>query len=102
MLAPFAPHLAEELWETLGHRDSVFRRSWPVADATLARADTVEVVVQVNGKVRSRQHVPRGTAEDRLKEQALSDPRIQSWTAGKTVRKVIVVPDKLVNIVVSS
>ncbi|HWU38538.1 MAG TPA: class I tRNA ligase family protein, partial [Candidatus Acidoferrum sp.] len=101
MLAPFAPHLAEELWESLGHRDSIFRQAWPVADAALARADTVEVVVQVNGKVRSRQHVPRGTAGDRLQEQALSDPRIQCWTAGKTVRKVIVVPDKLVNIVVS-
>ncbi|MFI5339397.1 MAG: leucine--tRNA ligase [Candidatus Methylomirabilales bacterium] len=102
MLAPFAPHLAEELWETLGHRGSIFRQPWPVADAALAQADTVEVVVQVNGKVRSRQHVPRGMAEDRLKELALLDPRIQSWTAGKAVRKVVVIPDKLVNIVVSS
>jgi len=102
MLAPFAPHLAEELWETLGHRESIFRQPWPVADAALARAETVEVVVQVNGKVRSRQHIPRGTGEDRLKELALLDPRIQSWTAGKAVRKVVVIPDKLVNIVVSS
>jgi leucyl-tRNA synthetase len=67
----------------------------------LAQAETVEVVVQVNGKVRSRQRVPRGTGEDRLKELALSDPRIHSWTAGKGVRKVVVIPDKLVNIVVS-
>ena len=102
MLAPFAPHLAEELWETLGHRESIFRQPWPVADAALAQAETVEVVVQVNGKVRSRQHIPRGTGEDRLKELALLDPRIQSWTAGKAVRKVVVIPDKLVNIVVSS
>ncbi|MGD0264912.1 MAG: leucine--tRNA ligase [Candidatus Methylomirabilota bacterium] len=102
MLAPFAPHLAEELWETLGHRGSIFRQPWPVADAVLAQADAVEVVVQVNGKVRSRQHVPRGTAEDRLKTLALDDPRIQAWTAGKAVRKVVVIPDKLVNIVVSS
>lgn len=102
LLAPFAPHLVEELWEMLGHRDSIFRRPWPVADKALAQADTVEVVVQVNGKVRSRQHVPRGMAEDRLKEQALLDPRIQSWTGGKAVRKVVVIPDKLVNIVVSS
>jgi leucyl-tRNA synthetase len=102
MLAPFAPHLAEELWEMLDHRESIFRRPWPVADPALARAETVEVVVQVNGKVRSRQHVPRGTAEDCLRELALTDPRIQPWTGGKAVRKVIVIPDKLVNIVVAS
>ncbi len=102
LLAPFAPHLAEELWEMLGHRESIFRRPWPVADAGLARAETVEVVVQVNGKVRSRQHVPRGTAEERLRQLALSDPRIQPWTAGRSLRKVVVIPDRLVNIVVSS
>ncbi|MBI2563703.1 MAG: class I tRNA ligase family protein, partial [candidate division NC10 bacterium] len=102
MLAPFAPHLAEELWEMLGHRESIFRRPWPVADAALAQAETVEVVVQVNGKVRSRQHVPRGTAEDRLRTLALADPRVQPWTGGKAVRKVVVIPDKLVNIVVTS
>ena len=101
MLAPFAPHLAEELWEMLGHRESIFRQPWPVADATLAQAETVEVVVQVNGKVRSRLQVPQGTTEDRLREMALADERVQSWTAGKTVRKVVVVPDKLVSVVVS-
>jgi leucyl-tRNA synthetase len=68
----------------------------------LAQADTVEVVVQVNGKVRSRQHVARGIGEDRLRELALQDARIQPWTTGKTVRKVIVIPEKLVNIVVTS
>ena len=101
MLAPFAPHLAEEIWETLGHRESVFRQPWPAANEALARAETVEVVVQVNGKVRSRQRVSRGIAEERLREAALQDPRIQAWTAGKAVQKVIVIPDKLVNIVVS-
>jgi leucyl-tRNA synthetase len=102
MLAPFAPHLAEEGWELLGHRESIFRQPWPVADAVLAQADTVEVVVQVNGKVRSRQQVPRGTGEDRLRALALADPRIQPWTGGKAVRKVVVIPDKLVNIVVAA
>jgi leucyl-tRNA synthetase len=101
MLAPFAPHLAEELWETLGQRESIFRQPWPVADATLAQAETVEVVVQVNGKVRGRLQVPRGTLEDRLREMALADARVQSWTANKTLRKVVVVPDKLVSLVVS-
>jgi leucyl-tRNA synthetase len=102
MLAPFAPHLAEELWEMLGHRGSIFRQVWPVANPVLAQQETVEVVMQVNGKVRSRQHVPRGTVQDRLRDLALSDSRVQSWIGGKTVRKVIVIPDRLVNIVVGS
>jgi leucyl-tRNA synthetase len=102
MLAPFAPHLAEELWEMLGHRGSIFREVWPVANPDLAQQETVEVVVQVNGKVRSRQHVTRGTAQDRLRELALSDSRVQPWIGGKAVRRVIVIPDRLVNIVVGS
>ena len=100
LLAPFAPHLAEELWERLGRRDSVFRQAWPVADPALAQADTVEVVVQVNGKVRARLSVGRGTAEDRLRALALSEGKIQPWIEGKTVKKAVVVPDKLVNLVV--
>jgi leucyl-tRNA synthetase len=100
LLAPFAPHLAEELWERLGRRDSVFRQAWPVADPALAQADTVEVVVQVNGKVRARLSVGRGTAEDRLRALALSEGKIQPWIEGKTVKKAVVVLDKLVNLVV--
>jgi leucyl-tRNA synthetase len=100
MLAPFAPHLAEELWEMLGHRESIFRQPWPTADRALAQEETVEVVVQVNGRVRSRQHVPRGTGEERLRHLALTDPRIQPWIGGKATRRVVVIPDKLVNIVV--
>ncbi|HSB80399.1 MAG TPA: class I tRNA ligase family protein, partial [Candidatus Methylomirabilis sp.] len=102
MLAPFAPHLAEELWELLGHRESIFRVPWPTADQALAREEAVEVVIQVNGRVRARLHVPRGMGEDRLKLLALEDARTRQWTQGKSVRKVIVVPDKLVNVVVAS
>jgi leucyl-tRNA synthetase len=101
LLAPFAPHLAEELWEMLGRAESVFRQPWPVADAELAREDTVEVVVQVNGKVRSRLQVARGTREAELRTLALGDPRIQPWLAGQTLRRAVVVPDRLVNIVVA-
>ena len=101
LLAPFAPHLAEELWEALGNTQSVFRQAWPAADAELAREGMVEVVVQVNGKVRSRLHVARGAGEAELRGLALADLRVLPWLAGQTVRRAIVVPDRLVNIVVS-
>jgi len=101
MLAPFAPHMAEELWEMLGRTASVFRESWPTADPALALEDQVEVVVQVNGKVRARLQVARGQAEEQLKTCALGEPRIRPWVEGRTVRKVIVIPEKLVNIVVA-
>jgi len=101
MLAPFAPHVAEELWEMLGGRESVFRQSWPAADAALAAEDSLEIVVQVNGKVRGRLQVPRGTPEAELRSRALAEPRVQGWVEGRTIRKLIVVPEKLINIVVA-
>ncbi len=101
MLAPFAPHLAEELWEMLGRTASVFREPWPTADAALALEEQVEVVVQVNGKVRARLQVARGQAEEQLRALALGEPRIRQWIEGRTVRKAVVIPDKLVNIVVA-
>jgi leucyl-tRNA synthetase len=101
LLAPFAPHLAEELWEVLGHAESVFQHPWPTADAALAQTDVVEVVVQVNGKVRARLQVARGTAEAELRRQALAEPRVQPWVAGKALKKAVVIPDKLVNVVVA-
>jgi leucyl-tRNA synthetase len=101
MLAPFAPHMAEELWEALGHRTSIFREPWPTADAGLAADETVEVVIQVNGKVRARLQVPRGQDDAQLKSLALAEPRMRPWVEGRTVRKVVVIPDKLVNVVVA-
>jgi len=101
MLAPFAPHMAEELWEMLGRTVSVFREPWPTADPALALEEEVEVVVQVNGKVRARLQVARGQAEEQLKALALGEPRIRQWVEGRTVRKAVVIPDKLVNIVVA-
>ena len=99
LMGPFAPHLAEELWRELGHDGQVLRASWPEADAELAREDQVEVVVQVNGKLRARLAVPRGTGRDELERLARDDPKAMLHIDGKTVRKVVVVPDKLVNIV---
>jgi leucyl-tRNA synthetase len=100
MLAPFAPHMAEELWQMLGHPASIFRQPWPTADAALALEDSVEVVVQVNGKVRARLQVARGQGEDAVTSLALGEPRIRPWVEGRPVRKIVVIPDKLVNIVV--
>jgi len=100
LLGPFAPYLAEELWEQLGRKGPVFRQPWPTFDSALAKEDAAEVVLQVNGKMRGRMFVPFGTPEDELKKLALADPKVQPSIEGKQVVKVIAIPDKLVNIVV--
>jgi leucyl-tRNA synthetase len=100
VLAPFAPYLAQELWEEQGHPGPVFKHAWPVFDPGLARESEVEIVVQINGKNRAKLTVAPGTDEAELRRLALADAKIQSLIAGKTVAKVIAVPDKLVNLVV--
>jgi len=100
MLAPFAPFLAAELWETLGEKSQLLREPWPQFDAQLAREEEVEVPIQINGKNRSRIVIPVGLPEADVRERALNDDKIRAFIDGKQVVKVIVVPDKLVNIVV--
>jgi leucyl-tRNA synthetase len=100
ILSPFAPHLAEELWHALGHPDTLAYEAWPGYDPALTKADEIEVPVQVNGKVRSKLTVPAGTDKAALEAAALADPRVRELIGGQPVRKVIVVPGKLVNIVV--
>jgi len=100
LLGPFAPYMAEELWEQLGRKGPVFRQPWPAYDEELAKEDAADVVLQVNGKVRGRIAVPFGAPQAELEKRALADPKTQPFVAGKQVVKVIVVPDKLVNIVV--
>ena len=100
VLAPYAPHLAEELWERLGNAPTVSKVAWPAYDAELAREETITIVAQVNGKVRDRVEVAAGTARDELERRVLALERIRQYTDGKQVVKVIVVPDKLVNVVV--
>src|ERR1035438_1133107 len=100
LLGPFAPYVAEELWEQIGRTGPVFRQSWPVYDEELAKEEAAEIVLQVNGKVRGRIFAPFGAPKEELESAALADPSTQSFIAGKQVVKVIVVPDKLVNIVV--
>jgi leucyl-tRNA synthetase len=100
-MAPFAPHMAEELWQRTGHRGSIFTERWPEHDDALAVADSITLVVQVNGKVRARVDTARGQERAALEALALEQERVRPFIAGKTVRKVVVVPDKLVNIVVT-
>jgi leucyl-tRNA synthetase len=100
MMAPACPHIAEELWERSGREYSVHQQSWPEADADLARSETIELAVQVNGKVRARLQVVAGSDEDEVRELAEADGSVAQYLAGKTVRRVIFVPDRLLNIVV--
>ena len=100
MLAPFAPHFAEEAWERLGHDTSVFEARWPVWDESLVVEDRVDVVIQVNGKTRSKVQVARDADEDTVVAAALREVGVQRFVEGKTVRKRIHVPNRLLNLVV--
>ncbi len=100
MLAPLAPYLAEECWERLGHGTSVFDAGWPAYDESLAREEEIELVVQVNGKVRGRLHVAPGLSENEAVERALAEDSVKRFLDGREVKKVVYVPDRLVNLVV--
>ena len=102
MLGPFAPHIAEEMWEGLGHGEGLVSETsrWPVADPELARREELEIPIQVNGKLRSRVIASPGVSEDELRESALADERVRALIDGREVVKVIVVPERLVNVVI--
>jgi leucyl-tRNA synthetase len=103
MLAPYAPHIAEELWETAtGKTEGILSSNarFPVADANLAKADELEIPIQINGKLRSRLTVAPETAKEQLEVLALADAKVREHTDGKQIVKIIVVPNRLVNIVV--
>ncbi|EKE15881.1 MAG: hypothetical protein ACD_11C00090G0006 [uncultured bacterium] len=100
LLSPFAPHITEELWENLGHKKSIFEEKWPQYDESLMKEDEVEMVAQVNGKVRDRIFVAPDVTEDEAKETVLESEKIKSFIAGKEIKKIIFVPGKLINIVV--
>ena len=100
MLAPFAPHFAEENWERLGHDGSIFDSPWPTWDERLTVEDTVEIAVQVSGKTRSRVTVPRDAEEAAVVAAAQQDAAVRRFTEGKEVRKVVYVPNRLLNLVV--
>jgi leucyl-tRNA synthetase len=100
LLAPFAPHIAEELWSQRGRPFSIHQQAWPSWDEEIAREEQITLVVQVNGKVRHRLEVAPDLSEAAIKELALAAPQVQDWLNGREPRKVIVVPGKLVNVVV--
>lgn len=100
LLSPFAPHIAEELWKRLGNTSSILKATWPAHDEAIIKTERMALVIQVNGKLRGKMEVPVDLQEEAIKQQALAEPKIQSWTSGKPVRNVIYVPGRLVNIVI--
>jgi leucyl-tRNA synthetase len=99
VLGPFAPHMAEELWHKLGHTSLVSHAAWPSYDEAQLQDDQVEVPVQISGKVRHRMTIPATADAKAMEALALADAKVKELLAGKTVRKIIVVPGKLINIV---
>jgi leucyl-tRNA synthetase len=102
MLAPLAPHAAEELWETLGHKTTVFSGGWPVCDEAAAERSTVEYVIQINGKVRGKLDLQAGLSPEDIEPLVMENPAIVKWLEGRRIVKKIYVPDRLVNLVVKS
>ena len=100
MLSPMVPHFTAEMWELIGHTDSIEHEPWPEFDAEAAKEELLTIVIQVNGKVRSRLEVPADIADELLIQQALADENTLKFIDEKPVRKTIVVKQKLVNIVV--
>ena len=100
LLSPYAPHIAEELWEILGHEQTLAYEPWPAYDEALTKEDTIEVPVQIKGKLRGRIRVPAHATADQMEAAARADPRVAEWIEGKEIVKVVVVPGRLVNFVV--
>jgi leucyl-tRNA synthetase len=99
LLAPIAPHVTHHLWRTLGFGNDILSSAWPVVDEDALKQDSIEYVVQVNGKVRGKVQVPADADKGAVEAAALANDNVQRFTEGVTVRKVIVVPNKLVNVV---
>jgi len=100
MLSPMVPHICHRLWRDLGHEGAVIDAKWPAVDESALGADSLQIIVQVNGKLRARVEVPADIDEGKLRERALAEPNVQRFVSGQPIRKLIVVPGKLVNVVV--
>ena len=101
LLAPITPHICHELWNALGHPDAIIDASWPVADESALVQDTLQLVIQVNGKLRGQIDMPASASREEIEAAARVNENVLRFTEGLTIRKVIVVPGKLVNIVAS-
>jgi leucyl-tRNA synthetase len=101
LLSPFAPHISEELWSRLGHKESIFREKWPKYDPELIKEERINLVIQVNGKVRDTIKVPAGISEEKIKELALESAKVRRYTSKGKIIRMIYVPGKILNIVVS-
>jgi len=99
ILAPFCPHICEELWNKSGNKDSIFKEKWPEYDKKLVKKDKFELVIQINGKVRSKAEVKIDISEDEAKKLALSDDKIKNWLKNKKPKKIIFIKGRLINIV---
>ena len=99
MLAPIAPHATHNIWQQLGHTESILEAGWPTVDEKALEKDAITMVIQVNGKVRAKLEVPAGMDKDAVEKLALEQENVTKFTDGKTIRKEIVIPGKLVNIV---
>jgi len=100
LLNPFAPHLSSELWEKLKSPGDIAEQPWPTYDEKFLIEDEIDLVIQINGKLRATIKIPISADEDEIKKAALANPKIQQLISGKTIRKVVFVPKKLVNLVV--
>ena len=100
LLAPFSPHLAEELWSYLGHQKSIFKESWPQYEIKMIAQEKTTLVIQINGKVRDKIEVDPKVNEGEIRQIALSRPKIQSWLSGKKIKKIIYIPGRILNIVI--
>jgi leucyl-tRNA synthetase len=102
ILAPFAPHLSEEIWSKLGHKQSIFKSKWPVFDKDAIKEEEATIVVQVNGKLRATINFPLNTSEEEVKRLVLANERVKNFTDNKKIVKTIFVPNKLINVVVEN
>lgn len=100
LLAPFAPHICEEMWQVLGNQESVFAQPWPQADANLTKEETIELIIQINGKMRAKISAPVDIQKEKALETALALPEIKKWIDGRQIKNTIFVPARLLNIVV--
>jgi leucyl-tRNA synthetase len=100
LLAPFAPHITEELWQQLGHNDTIHIDHWPKWDDKYLQTDVMTIIVQVNGKLRAKLEVPKNSSEDEIKKMALENDNVKAFVGNKKPAKVIYVPGRLVSIVI--